>query len=76
MKSTETIPAAYLSPVQAAQYLGLSRSTVWNLISTGRRTRGQAGLWPIYAPSPRTVRVHVKDLDRWMNARRIDRIMP
>jgi hypothetical protein len=66
----------YLSPTQAAKYLGISRTSFFGLVKEGRTSSGKRGIWPVYLISPRQLRVRADSLDDFAESRRYDRIMP
>jgi hypothetical protein len=66
----------YLSPTQAARYLGIGRTTFFSLVKEGRLSKGNSGIWPVYLLTPRQLRVRIDTLDDFAETRRYDRIMP
>jgi len=57
------MPQRYLSPAQVAEMLGVSRSTVLRLLRSGTLTSIRVG--------PRTIRVSLAELERFMEARTV-----
>jgi len=60
-----------MSPLDVASYLGVSRSTVFNLMRSGRRSRGRIGLYPTYKLSAKVVRMKRNDVDRYVERMKV-----
>lgn len=61
----------WMSPLDVASYLGVSRSTVFNLMRSGRRSRGRIGLYPTYKLSAKVVRMKRNDVDRYVERMKV-----
>lgn len=61
----------WMSPLEVAGYLGVSRTTVFNLMRSGRTSRGRIGLYPIYKLSAKCVRLKRADVDRYVERMKV-----
>lgn len=62
----------HLSPEQVAERLALSRATVFRLLRQGRDTAGTAGIWPVYRPNRKTIRIPASAVHRFLERNKVD----
>lgn len=57
------LPVSYLSVIQAGEYLGISKSSVYRLI--------ESGAIPYTSVGKRNLRLKIEDLDKYLHKRKV-----